>query len=220
MFYTLSTLLMRLALRALSRWEVEGAEMVPKEGPFVLISNHLSLVDPPLLSASIPRRIIFMAKEEAYRSFPMGLGVRAFGAFPVRRGEPDRRALRRAEEVLRRGEVLGMFPEGTRSQNAQMQRAYPGTCFIALRSGALILPVGITGTERIEGLYWLFQRPAITVRIGEPFHLLSQRKRLSSSELEALTEAMMRKVAKLLPESYQGVYREAAAMEAASVTGV
>jgi len=134
-FYTVCNLTMKALLLLLSDWEVEGKENVPPSGPLIVVANHLNLPDPPLLTASIPRRIIFMAKEELFRSRG-GPFVRWFGAFPVRRGELDREAIRQAMEILDAGLALGMFPEGRRSPNSGLIQAEPGTALIALRSQA------------------------------------------------------------------------------------
>ena len=205
LFYSGCTLLMKALLLSLSRWQVNYQGEMPKSGPLIIAANHVNMVDPPLLSASIPRRIVFMAKREIYFS-PGGIFVRLFGAFPVRRGEPDRQALRQAEAVLREGLALGMFPEGTRSRTAQMQRPKAGTSLIALRSGAPIVPVGITGTEAISGLGFIFRRPKITVNVGRPFTLPPQEGKLTGAHLDQLSDFIMERVAELLPEGYRGVY--------------
>ncbi|MBE0416044.1 MAG: 1-acyl-sn-glycerol-3-phosphate acyltransferase [Dehalococcoidia bacterium] len=205
LFYYLETMLMRFLLRLLMRWKVRGKEKVPTQGPLIVVANHLSLTDPPLLSASIQRRIVFMAKEEVFHHPLQGPLVRGFRAFPVRRGQLDREALRYAEQVLKEGLALGMLPEGTRSPTAQMQKAYSGTSLLALRSGAPILPVGITGTERLKGTGWL-RRPKLTVNIGEPFNLPPIDGKLDKAQLAQSTDFIMGRIARLLPESYQGVY--------------
>jgi len=122
--YYVYTFLTRVVLVTLTRWEVTGRDHVPRTGGVILVSNHLNNVDPPILSASLPRRIAFMAKEELYYARnASGFLARTFGAFPVRRGELDRRALKEALKVLRQGLILGLFPEGTRSPHGQMQEA-------------------------------------------------------------------------------------------------
>ncbi|MDP2954088.1 MAG: lysophospholipid acyltransferase family protein, partial [Chloroflexota bacterium] len=128
------------------------------------------------------------------------------GAFPVRRGEPDRRALRQAEAVLREGLALGMFPEGTRSRTAQLQRPKAGTSLIALGAGAPILPVGISGSEAISGLGFIFRRPKITVNVGRSFTLPRREGKVTAAQLDRLSDVIMEHIADLLPESYRGVY--------------
>lgn len=206
-FYAFATSLLRIALVLLTRWRVEGKKSVPRKGPMIVVCNHLSLIDPPLLAASMPRRLVFMAKDELFHSILWSWSIRAYGAFPIRRGEPDREALKQANLTLKRGLALGMFPEGSRSQDGQMKPAEAGTSLVALRSGVPVIPVAITGSEKLTGLRGLFPRPEITVRIGEPFTLPRVEGRLSRAQLEESTELIMKRVAALLPEGYRGVYR-------------
>ena len=203
--YYLGTALMKLLLLLFTRWQVEGRENVPSRGPLIIVANHLSLADPPLLSASIPRRIVFMAKKEAFRSLIMGPLVRAWRAFPVQRDRLDREALHRAQQVLEQGLVLGMFPEGRRSITTEMQRAYPGTSLVAIRNGAPILPVAITGSEKISPL-GLLRRPEIVVKIGEPLSLPPTDGKLTQRQLAVATDIIMARIAELLPPSYRGNY--------------
>ena len=207
-FYYLGTTLMKFLLLLLTRWRVKGEENVPAQGPVIIVSNHLNLIDPPLLSASIPRRIVFMAKEELFHSLLLGPLARGWRAFPVRRGGLDREALRQAEQVLGEGLALGMFPEGVRSATAQLQSAYAGASLVALGSGAPVLPVGITGTEKIKSLFALLRRPEVRVNIGEPLHLPPVEGQLSRAQLASATDFIMARIAELLPQSYRGVYGE------------
>lgn len=207
-FYHIETFLARLVLHLLTRWEVRGKDNVSKDGSLIIASNHLSIADPPVLAASIRRRIVFMAKEESFRHPVQGPLVRGFGAFPVRRGQVDRQALRSAQQTLRDGLALGMFPEGTRSLTAQLQSGRTGTALIALRSGAQILPVAITGTEKVKGLGFIFARVPITVTIGQPFALPRVDGRITKAELLEATDVVMGHVAQLLPASYKGAYED------------
>lgn len=203
--YYFGTALMKLLLLLFTRWQVKGGEHVPRQGPLIVVANHLSLADPPLLSASIPRQIVFMAKEEAFRSPILGPLVRAWRAFPVQRERLDREALRRAQQVLGQGLTLGMFPEGRRGSMAEMQRAYPGTSLLAIRSGVPILPVGIAGSEKI-GPVGLLRRPDVVVNIGEPVSLAPAEGKLTRGQLALATDLIMGRIAELLPQSYQGAY--------------
>ena len=205
-FYYVARAIVRILFSLLTHRRVRGRENVPSQGPLLIVSNHLNLTDPPLLSISLGRTVIFMAKEELFRSKLSNYFIRGFGAFPVHRGQLDKKALRQAQQVLAEGLALAMFPEGTRSHNAQLQPAFSGSALIAYRHGVPILPVGITGTEKIKGVAWLLRRPQITVNIGHPFYLPPVNSRLSKDELAKLTSGMMERIAELLPREYRGNY--------------
>jgi len=205
-FYYVARAIVITTLRLFTHWQIKGRENVPSQGALLIVVNHLNLADPPLVSVSLKRRVIFMAKEELFRSRFIGYFISSFGAFPVHRGQLDRQALRLADRVLAEGLALAMFPEATRSKNAQLQRAFPGSALIALRHGVPILPVAITGTERIKGLSWMLHRPKITITFGQPFHLPSVNGKASKEELTELTSFMMGHIAELLPVGYRGYY--------------
>jgi len=150
-----------------------------------------------------------MAKEELFRFRLIRHLAYGFGAFPVRRGGiMDRKALRQANQVLDSGQALGMFPEGMRSKNAQLQPAYPGSALIALHNGAPILPIGITGMEQLnKGIVWmLLHRPPVTVNIGCPFNLPPVNDKVTKAELVELANYIMGHIAELLPPEYRGNY--------------
>ncbi|MCL0059143.1 1-acyl-sn-glycerol-3-phosphate acyltransferase [Dehalococcoidia bacterium] len=205
LFYAVATATMKTLLFSLTRWEVKGRENVPRNGPLIVVANHLSLIDPPLLSASVPRRVFFMAKEELFSSWGAAF-VRWFGAFPVRRGTLDRKALRQAMQVLERGQTLGMFPEGKRSLNQQMNEAEFGIAMIALRSGASILPVGISGSENVSGPGFIWRRPRVAVTIGQPFSFPRNEGKLTREQLVEATNLIMRHIAEVLPPGYRGIW--------------
>jgi 1-acyl-sn-glycerol-3-phosphate acyltransferase len=205
-FYYAGTWFMKSMLFLLTRCQVAGKENIPNEGPLIVVANHLSNTDPPLLSASIPRRIVFMAKEELFRHPFFGPLTRGWHAFPVHRGRLDLEALRNAQQVLKQGMVLGMFPEAMRSSNTQMQQAYTGVALIAFRSNATLLPVGITGSHKMVKHGFTLRRPLIKVNIGKPFTLPPPKGRLTKEQLSPATDFIMKRVAELLPESYRGYY--------------
>ena len=204
--YYAGRFLTRMLLLLLTHWRVKGRENIPEQGPLLIVANHINLADPPILGVSIRRKVMFMAKEELFRSRFSNFVIRNFGAFPVHRGQLDRRALRQAGQLLAQGWALVMFPEGRRSNNAQLQSAFPGSALIALRSGVPILPVGITGTENIKGKGWLFRRPQVTVNIGYPFSLPAVNGKLTRVELAQFTNSIMERIAELLPPEYRENY--------------
>jgi len=205
-FYYVGRLIIRMFLFLLTRYHVRGRENIPKHGPIVVVANHINLADPPLLGVSLGRKVIFMAKEELFRSRFLAYFVRGFGSFPVQRGRVDKKALRQAEQLLAQGLALVMFPEGKRSGDARLQPAFSGSALIASRCGVPILPVGITGTEKIKGVAWLLHRPQITVNIGQPFYLSSVNSKSKKAKLAEFTNSIMEHIAELLPLEYRGNY--------------
>ena len=193
-----------------TRWRVKGRENVPGKGPVLVVSNHLNLVDPFILGISINREVRFMAKGELFSSRFVSFILRSgLGAFPVSRGQFGKEVFRKAIQVLARGEVLAMFPEGRRSRDVQLRPALPGFVLIALRSGAPILPVGMYGTEQCHGLISLLPRPKITVNIGPPFYLpqvSGNEDKLDKAERMECINIVMCRIAELLPPEYRGAY--------------
>jgi len=206
-FYGLTTRLMALVLWIFGRWEVTGTERIPPSGPLLVVANHLNLADPPLLGASLPRPIRFMAKQELFDSAFAGACMRLFGAFPVRREGADLKALHTARALLAQGEVVGMFPEGHRSGGAGLLPAHPGTAFLALQARVPVLPVAITGSETVRSPRVLLHHPRITVTVGEPF-CLEPPARIDAASVRAATDEIMRHIACLLPPSYRGAYTD------------
>lgn len=193
----------------LTGYRVSGIGNVPRGGPLIVVGNHLHNLDPLVVAVAIPRPVHYMAKAELFRVPVLGPLIRFGGTFPVERGRADRKAIRQAEETLAQGIAFGIFPEGTRSVTAAMTHPLAGGALIALRTGAPVLPVAVTGTEHLplnggKAPKRRFRR-AVRVRIGEPFTVprTVDGARLTS---EAATDLMMRRVAELLPEGYRGVY--------------
>jgi len=193
----------RILLFLFCRWEVKGKENVPAEGPVIVVANHMTVIDPPMLSVSLGRYAQIMAKEELFRTRFTNYFMSGLGAFPVHRGRLDRQAMRIAEKALTDGGVLVIFPEGQRSRSGKLRKASAGATLIALRNGVPILPVGITGTENISGIRSIFNRPHLIVNIGKPFHLPKSRGKIDREER---TDYLMKHIAEVLPEEYRGVY--------------
>lgn len=204
-FYETMRVFARIVIPLLIKLRVAGLHNVPKEGPVILVSNHLNWTDIPLIGLRVMRRTHFMAKAELFQKAPLKWLVIGLGAFPVRRGEADRQAIKQAEEVLKAGQVLVIFPEGTRSKTHAMKEGLPGAALIALRSGAPVVPVGIYGSERFKLWHvWPF-RTRVTLTYGQPF-TLSRDGRKGHGDLQSQLDMMMRRIAELLPPQYQGKY--------------
>jgi 1-acyl-sn-glycerol-3-phosphate acyltransferase len=152
------------AVKLVARLRVYGAERVPADGGLVVAANHFSWIDPPALGAASPRTLYYMAKVEAHRVPGLGQLMRTFGAFPVRRGESDRDAVRTMREIVSGGNALGMFAEGTRQTAGIPGVVQPGAAMVAITEGAPLVPAAIHGsfTWRLGNF-----RP-VSVAFGEP----------------------------------------------------
>jgi 1-acyl-sn-glycerol-3-phosphate acyltransferase len=195
----------------LEKLEVRGLENVPARGPVIMVANHIAFMDIPNIGLRVKRHEHHMGKSELFAVPVLGTIMRWLDAFPVRRGESDRESLRTADELLSAGQVLVVFPEGHRSGTGKMAAGLPGVALIAMRSGAPIVPVGISGTEHIfKGRYGPWA-PRVVLTYGAPFTLTFSggRKR---DDLERGIDTIMRRIAALVPPEYRGIYAAALAV--------
>ena len=200
------TAVQRLTLRLFADLKVSGEENLPATGPLIIVANHQSNIDPPLLAAVLKRHTWFLAKAVIFKGPIVRWFLGSWGAFPLRREEGDVRALRWIWHKLESGEAVVLFPEGTRNPGA-MRRAKPGVVQLAIRTQVPLIPIGITGTERLNNVTRVFNPIAkLRVRIGKPFTLPALEGKPKDEEIDALTEVVMGRIAELLPESHQGVY--------------
>ncbi len=206
MTYRLLRIAAIIITRLTTRLELVGAENIPQETPFLLVSNHLSALDAPVLAFVFPHTIRAFAASK-HKSNPLFAPIlEAADAIWVRRGEVDRGALREALGVLERGEVLGIAPEGTRAdENHALQEAKAGAAYIATRAGVPIVPVGVAGTEKIKHNVLRLRRTAVRVAVGAPFRL-PETGHVRSKKLGEYTDLIMYRVAELLPPEYRGFY--------------
>ena len=206
--HRLLNVILRILFKLLLNLEVVGLENVPLEGPLILMINHTDLIDPAMAGGVMPREVVAMAKIESFRNPILGIIVRLYGAFPVRRGEMDLGALRQALEVLRNGEVLLMAPEGTRSKECRLQPGYDGMTFIALRANAPILPMAIIGTNDFSSNLKRLRRTDVNIVIGKPFRFRPSAEKVRRDVLHQMTEEIMYQLAAILPPEYRGVYSD------------
>lgn len=198
-----------VSLRAFARFifflvlniKVTGRQHVPENGPCLIASNHLSWTDIPLVPAYISRRVIYTAKEDLFEGKMWWL-VRFLGAIPVKRGEADRQLLRACDDLLKRGRVLTIFPEGHRSETRQMIPANAGVGMIALRAGVPVIPVAVCGSEYALKRF----RPRVTITYGEPLILQPKGAKITKEDITSATNTIMQRIAEMLPPSYRGVY--------------
>lgn len=189
-------------------WEIHGRDNVPLHGPIIIASNHVSLLDPPLIGSSMPRVVTTMAKHELFEKKILGLKILGFiiqhmGAFPVKRGVPDRAALRRATQVLKDGGALVIFPEGTRTRDGNLGQAELGMAMIAHSTKTPIVPVYLKGTHRcFSRLHPGLSMVKAEVFYGRPLHFDEEFARRGNREtLQAMTDKVMGEIAHMRDEA-------------------
>lgn len=205
----------RVIARCVTRVRIEGAiDEIPRAGPVILASNHVSNADPVIVGAwltpALGRRIHWLGKREMFDWPIVGWMARNGGVVPVDRAAADAEAFRMARRVLDDGHVLMVFPEGTRSADGTLQKPKDGLAMLALRTGATIVPIGVSDSDRVWPRGQKLPRPGgrITMRVGRPFRLADElppdldRK----AAKPAATDIIMRRIAELLPERQRGPY--------------
>jgi 1-acyl-sn-glycerol-3-phosphate acyltransferase len=185
---------------------VTGMENFPKKGPALIVINHLGDADAVLLAASIPTVIDGMGKIELNEHWLVGPTFRAYGVIYVHRGKPDRKAIRAVLDGLAEGRMIALAPEGRQAVDGKLEEGTEGAAFFAMKSGAVIVPVAMTGTdnENIFNRKW-WRRARVTLSVGKPFKLTEQADR--QQMMREGTNQIMESLASLLPESYRGKYK-------------
>jgi len=205
----IATLLCRVVLRAMTRVTTEGLDDLPTAGPLIVVSNHISNADPPLvvgwLTPALGRQLHVLAKDALFVG-PVGWFLRHNGITPVKSGGSDIEAYRVARAILDRGEILCVFPEGTRSLTGVMQEPKPGVAMLATRSGVPILPVGVSGSDVFLGRGQRMPRlgTRITVRVGKPFTLELDPSKTRREAMNAASDDLMGHIAELVDGRHQG----------------
>ncbi len=201
MIYRLTWLLCRVLFPLLLRRRLIGVDHVPATGPVILAANHVSHLDPPAVATGIVRPCASMAKEELFHHRVFAWYIAHLYAFPVRRGEGDRAALKKSLELLKAGWALLMFPEGTRSESGELQAPEMGVGMIAYRSGAPVVPIYVHGTDHALPKGGGLRLAPITVVYGEPLHfVMPEGRKAGREEYEAAAQAIMAGIAHLRDE--------------------
>ncbi len=199
----------RPLFRLLTRVTACGVEHLPAEGGCILATNHLSRFDIPLIFIHIERDDLSALVAKKYQRYP---GIRwlvdQIEGIWLDRQAADVAAVRAARDYVRGGGMLGIAPEGTRSTASSLLPAKPGVAFLAAKVGAPIVPIAISGTEKIVPVWRRVQRPRLTIRFGEPFKLPPLDRRAREASLQRNTDEIMCRIAALLPPDYRGAYQD------------
>lgn len=206
LLYWAGSRLARFCFSNFGRLEVSGREAVPPYGPLIVVANHLSLTDPPLLVASLPRPMNFIAKQELFGNPVNRYILKRFNVSPFDRAGQGAGALRLMLRLLGEDGAVAIFPEGHRSPDHSMKAGMLGVVYLALKSQAPILPVGVSGTEKFPVWRVPFPLCRLRVNIGQPFSLPVLEGTPSRPVLESIRDMVMSRIAALLPEEYRGVY--------------
>ena len=196
----------RFCFGYLGRLEIKGLENVPPHGPVILACNHLSYTDPPLLVVTMPRPLFFVGKKELFGNPLTRFVMRGFHVSPIDRSSSGLDAVRIMTRHLEEDRTVVIFPEGHRSPDHTLQQAMLGIAYLAVKSQAPILPVGVTGTHKISA--WRMPVPMcrLTASVGPPFTLPVLEGRPSREVLHSIADMIMERVAAQLPPEFRGAY--------------
>jgi 1-acyl-sn-glycerol-3-phosphate acyltransferase len=205
----------RFLLLFVGTMTVRGRENIPAKGSYIIVVNHMSKADAPLVFLAFPPMQMRFLAGEKWKSHPLiGPLLTVTGAIFINRGEVDRRALRDAMKALQNGSVFGVAPEGTRSRTNSLIKAKDGAAYLASRADIPILPTGLVNTDQVAVNLPRLRRTKMEVRVGELFTLPELGRRAKGQELEAYTHLIMVNIANLLPERYHGYYADSPALAA------
>lgn len=200
--------ILRPLVALLLPYDVEGQANMPAKGPVIAMMNHINLLDVIMPAMFLPRDVVMLAKAELFWAPVLSLFVRAYGPIPVRRGELDLHAVRLSLEVLKRGQVLCVAPEGTRSEHGKLQSAHDGLAFVATKAGVPVVPFVAYGHEEFWPNLKRLRRTRLHIRVGEPFCFVT-RGHPRRADLQAMTQEAMCRLAELLPPRYRGACADA-----------
>ncbi|MCI0397847.1 MAG: 1-acyl-sn-glycerol-3-phosphate acyltransferase [Chloroflexi bacterium] len=206
--------IIRICLFFAGRLTMTGREHIPPAGPYIMVTNHMSKADPPLVYYAFPPMKLRFFAGEKWESHPIfGPLMKWGGAIYINRGEVDRKALKEALEALEAGSVFGLAPEGTRSRVGKLIPGKDGAAYLAYRAKVPLVPVGVVNTDVVGRNVARLRRTHLEVHVGRPFMLPELNHRPKGPELSAYTHLIMVHIAALLPERYWGYYAGSPALK-------
>lgn len=201
--------LLRFAFSTLGRLEVTGKENIPTGTPYLVVFNHVSLYDAPVVVSNWPEKPEVLGASDVWNRPGQNVLARIYGGIPIHRGEVDRIAMYKMVSALESGRPLLVAPEGGRSHQPGMRRGKPGAIFVLEKVDVPIIPVGVVGTtdDYLSNLLH-FRRPMATVKIGKPFRIPAEigGEGTRTEKYQMRVDYIMQRIADLLPEAYKGVY--------------
>lgn len=207
MFYATCKLIAVAIMRLCFRLEGRGMEHIPAEGPVLIVANHSSVLDPPMVGGVCPRQLTFLAKAELFRIPVLGWLIRHLNARPLRRAGADPSALRMAQRVLAEGRALLVFPEGTRGEEGVLREAKPGAALLAVHSGAAVVPAYVQGTGRAWPRGHRLPRPVkVMVTFGAPLRFQRAEGGDRKAQYEIASRQMMAAIGDLRDRSLGGAH--------------
>ncbi len=210
-FLRLTRLVLRFVLRVIARVEIQGYEHIPATGAAIVVTNHLGRLDAIMAVILSDRNdFILMIAEKYQKSVFWRWWGRRVDALWLNRYETDFHTLREVLKRLNEGEILGMAPEGTRSETEALQEGKPGAAYLAAKTGAPIIPIGVFGTEDrvVKNRLKHFRKLDIHARIGQPFYLPPMDRKNRDAYMQQATDEIMCQIAALLPPAYRGYYQD------------
>ncbi len=209
MLYNLTRILVKFGTEFLCRIDAPDIHRLPQKGPLIVIANHTGQLEVAVYFGQFATRpITGWAKMESWDNAFLSWLFTIWGLIPVRRGEADMSALRKALQALDHGYIFGIAPEGTRNKTGRLKRAHPGAVMLAVHSGATIMPVVHWGGENFLRNLARLRRTDFHIRVGEPFKLDLDGVKMTREVRQQIADEMMLHIAKLMPQEYHGAYEK------------
>ena len=205
----LTNAIFRLLFRMFIKLDIKDFQKVPRNGPFMLIANHTSALDGPIMYVFLqPRKMVAMAKKELWNHWFTRYVMTIWESIPVDRENMSRQTMEQCFGILDRGDILAIAPEGTRSSDGTLQQGKAGVAFIAHKKHVPMVPIANIGLEQVPKNIRRLRRTPVTFAVGKPFEIVHSDSRLDAAGREQLIEEIMLRLAELMPVSYRGYYAD------------